>query len=194
LTEGRTHEFIHFEFRIISPFGNYGQKESTFHRELSFLQTLTSVLTTSSYGNVLSPWFVACVFNHHLFIAFCFVQTSMPLYIGKLWTYPERVTKDNIDELRKWKLNGNDEYPRARFVEHPNDDKKFLKYARSDQIASGLKIFTPIFSVNLMRHLRSDDIVVFNRQPSLHRNSIMTHRVRILPDRTFRLNECVCTS
>jgi len=49
------------------------------------------------------------------------------LYIGKLWTYPERMTKDNIDELRKWKLNGNDEYPRARFVEHPNDDKKFLK-------------------------------------------------------------------
>jgi hypothetical protein len=103
------------------------EKESTFHRELSFLQTLTSVLTKSSYRHVLSLRFVWCVFNHHLFIALCFVQIGMPLYIGKLLTYPERVTKDNIDEFRKWKVNGNDEYPRARFVEYPNGDKKFLK-------------------------------------------------------------------
>ena len=37
------------------------------------------------------------------------------------------------------------------------------------------------------------DIVLFNRQPSLHKMSIMSHRVRVLPWRTFRFNECVCT-
>src|SRR5438094_8893027 len=42
------------------------------------------------------------------------------------------------------------------------------------------------------RHLRDGDIVLFNRQPSLHRMSIMAHRVRVLPDKTFRLNPTVC--
>lgn len=35
--------------------------------------------------------------------------------------------------------------------------------------------------------------MLFNRQPSLHKMSIMSHRVRVLPWRTFRFNECVCT-
>lgn len=38
-----------------------------------------------------------------------------------------------------------------------------------------------------------EDIVLFNRQPSLHKLSIMCHRAKILPHRTFRFNECVCT-
>src|SRR2546430_17206255 len=43
------------------------------------------------------------------------------------------------------------------------------------------------------RHLRDGDIVLFNRQPSLHRMSIIAHRVRVLPYKTFRLNPTVCT-
>lgn len=43
------------------------------------------------------------------------------------------------------------------------------------------------------RHLMDGDIVLYNRQPSLHKMSIMSHRVRVLPWRTFRFNECVCT-
>jgi len=42
------------------------------------------------------------------------------------------------------------------------------------------------------RHLMDKDVVLFNRQPSLHRISIMCHRVRVMPGRTFRFNECVC--
>ena len=38
------------------------------------------------------------------------------------------------------------------------------------------------------RHLRNGDLVVFNRQPSLHKMSCMGHEVRILPSNTFRLN------
>jgi len=41
--------------------------------------------------------------------------------------------------------------------------------------------------------VRLDSIVLFNRQPSLHRLSILSHRVKVRPWRTFRLNECVCT-
>ncbi len=36
------------------------------------------------------------------------------------------------------------------------------------------------------------DVVLFNRQPSLHRMSIMAHRARVMPWRTLRFNECVC--
>ena len=43
------------------------------------------------------------------------------------------------------------------------------------------------------RHLEDGDIVLFNRQPSLHKLSIMSHYVKVRPWRTFRLNECVCT-
>jgi DNA-directed RNA polymerase subunit A' len=42
------------------------------------------------------------------------------------------------------------------------------------------------------RHLQDGDIVLFNRQPSLHRMSIMAHAVKVMPYKTFRLNLCVC--
>ena len=41
------------------------------------------------------------------------------------------------------------------------------------------------------RHMCNGDAVLFNRQPSLHRLSIMSHRARVLQHRTFRFNECV---
>lgn len=42
------------------------------------------------------------------------------------------------------------------------------------------------------RHMQNGDVVLFNRQPSLHRMSIMAHKARIQGARTFRFNECVC--
>ena len=47
--------------------------------------------------------------------------------------------------------------------------------------------------VNIYRHLIDGDIVLFNRQPSLHKLSIMCHQAKVQPQRTFRFNECVCT-
>jgi len=43
------------------------------------------------------------------------------------------------------------------------------------------------------RHLMDDDIVLFNRQPSLHKMSMMGHRVKVMPYSTFRLNLSVTT-
>lgn len=42
------------------------------------------------------------------------------------------------------------------------------------------------------RHMEDGDIVLFNRQPSLHKVSIMAHRAKVLEWRTFRFNTCVC--
>jgi DNA-directed RNA polymerase III subunit RPC1 len=41
--------------------------------------------------------------------------------------------------------------------------------------------------------MEDGDVVLFNRQPSLHRMSIMAHRAKVMPWRTFRFNECVCS-
>lgn len=43
------------------------------------------------------------------------------------------------------------------------------------------------------RTLEDGDYVLFNRQPTLHRMSMMAHRVKILPYNTFRLNLSVCS-
>ncbi len=56
-----------------------------------------------------------------------------------------------------------------------------------DKVAEGIE---PGFVVE--RHIRDGDIVIFNRQPSLHRMSIMAHFVKVLPFKTFRLHLCVC--
>ena len=63
--------------------------------------------------------------------------------------------------------------------------KRFLKYAQAKR--AKLEIGDIVD-----RHLQDDDIVLFNRQPSLHKLSIMSHYVKVRPWRTFRFNECVC--
>ena len=57
-----------------------------------------------------------------------------------------------------------------------------------NKIAANLKIGDIV-----ERHMADDDVVLFNRQPSLHKMSIMSHRVKVFPWRTFRFNECACT-
>ncbi len=42
------------------------------------------------------------------------------------------------------------------------------------------------------RHLQNGDICLFNRQPTLHRMSMMAHRIRVVPSKTFRLNVIDC--
>jgi len=43
------------------------------------------------------------------------------------------------------------------------------------------------------RHLIDGDVAIFNRQPSLHRMSMMVHEVRVMEGKTFRFNLAVCT-
>lgn len=55
----------------------------------------------------------------------------------------------------------------------------------------GLKRFingTTFIDLQVERHIRDGDLVVFNRQPTLHKMSMMGHRVKVLPWSTFRMN------
>ena len=114
-------------------------------------------------------------------------EVGIPRCVATTLTYPERVTPHNVGALRARVLNGMATWPGANFVAFPDGGRWFLKYGDRARIAAEL---APGDVVE--RHLDDGDTVLFNRQPSLHRLSIMAHRVRVVLGRTFRFNECVC--
>jgi DNA-directed RNA polymerase III subunit RPC1 len=115
-------------------------------------------------------------------------QVAVPILVAKNLTYPERVTRHNKEKLQECVKNGPDKYPGAKEIAKKDSDHKInLKFAKREKEATNLK-----FGDVVERHLEDGDIVLFNRQPSLHKLSIMSHYVKVRPWRTFRLNECVC--
>lgn len=116
-------------------------------------------------------------------------EVGVPVHVAKILTYPERVFPANLQWLRKLVCNGPDVHPGANYVQQRGlKHKKYLKYGNREKIAQELKCGDIV-----ERHLVDGDVVLFNRQPSLHKLSIMCHRARVQPQRTFRFNECVCT-
>ncbi len=112
-------------------------------------------------------------------------EVGVPEVIAKTLTVPEKVTDKNISEMRKIILNGPDALNGANYVIRPDGMRKRIMDSNKEEIA---KEITPGYTVE--RHLQDGDIVLFNRQPSLHRMSIMAHKAKIMPYRTFRLNLC----
>lgn len=117
-------------------------------------------------------------------------ELGVPVKIAMNLTFPEAVNEYNIDELRRLVKNGPDEWPGAKYVRVKGLGKTFtLRFAASrETIANELKVGDTVD-----RHLRDGDYVLFNRQPSLHKMSMMCHRVKVMPFQTFRLN-VLCTN
>ena len=119
-------------------------------------------------------------------------EVGVPIHIAKILTYPEKVNPANIELMRKLVVNGTEAHPGANFVESKRKDgqivRKYLKYGDRLKSAEFLRNGDIV-----ERHMMDGDVVLFNRQPSLHRISIMSHKAKIMENRTFRFNECVCT-
>jgi len=116
-------------------------------------------------------------------------QVAVPDRVAKILTYPEKVNRYNIEKLRTLVSNGALNYPGANYLLKNNEEvRRNLRYGRVHELAANLAIGDIV-----ERHLEDGDVVLFNRQPSLHRLSILSHYAKIRPWRTFRLNECVCT-
>ncbi|MEM7824542.1 MAG: DNA-directed RNA polymerase subunit A', partial [Candidatus Aenigmatarchaeota archaeon] len=96
---------------------------------------------------------------------------------------PVRVNEGNIESIKKLVLNGSDTWPGANYVIRPDGRRKKITELNKEEIANEI---APGYIVE--RHLQNNDIVLFNRQPSLHRMSLMGHRVKVMPFKTFRLN------
>ncbi|MBS7610827.1 DNA-directed RNA polymerase subunit A' [Candidatus Bathyarchaeota archaeon] len=115
-------------------------------------------------------------------------EVGVPIDIAKKLTISERVTPWNIEEMKRLVANGPDNYPGALYITRPDGRKIRLDFVTDrSRLVDELQ---PGYIVE--RHIRDGEIALFNRQPSLHRISIMAHRVKILPYKTFRLHLAVC--
>jgi DNA-directed RNA polymerase subunit A' len=114
-------------------------------------------------------------------------EVGVPELIAMKLTVPEKVTKWNAEYLKRFVEKGPKKYPGANYIIRPDGKKKKITDETKEV---SLEEIQPGYSVE--RHLMDGDIAVFNRQPSLHRMSMMCHRVKVMPGRTLRLNPAVC--
>ena len=104
-------------------------------------------------------------------------EVGVPISVAKTLSVPVRVTGYNKKLLQE-KL---DKVPTiVKFVVRPNGSRVDLSFFKG-------KITLDV-GWTIERELQDGDIVLFNRQPSLHKMSIMAHEVKILPYSTFRMN------
>ncbi len=109
-------------------------------------------------------------------------ELGIPMKIAKNITKPVKVNKVNRAFLTKLVQNGPEEYPGAKILEKKNGESITLRYMdRKSIILEDGDI--------VHRHMMDGDVVLFNRQPTLHRMSMMAHIARIMKKGdTFRMN------
>lgn len=109
-------------------------------------------------------------------------QLGVPMKIAKNITKPIKVNDRNCNFLMKLIQNGPDKYPGAKILERKNGEQISLRYVDRDSIR--------LENGDIVhRHMMNGDAVLFNRQPSLHRMSMMCHIVQVMKvGDTFRMN------
>jgi DNA-directed RNA polymerase subunit A' len=109
-------------------------------------------------------------------------EIGVPEIVAKELTVPENVTILNLNRIKKLITAG-----KINYATRPDGRKvKITEENRKDVLENMDKGWA------VDRQLQDDDIVLFNRQPSLHKVSMMAHRVKVMPYRTFRMNPSVC--
>ena len=125
-----------------------------------------------------------------------------PVFAMKL-TYPEPVTAHSFDELKQAVLNGPEEWPGASAVEYENGQVIALRNKNIEErqaianmlLAPSSSSMTGVRNKKVHRHLNNGDIVLMNRQPTLHKPSIMAHRAKVLPgEKTIRMHYANCNT
>ncbi len=122
-------------------------------------------------------------------------EVGVPIKAARELTVPIAVTVYNIETMREYVLRGPNPVddsgrylPGVNYVIRPDGRRLKVTENNKETIAENL---APGWIVE--RQLMDGDIVLFNRQPSLHRMSMMGHLVRVMPQRTFRFNLAVCS-
>ena len=113
-------------------------------------------------------------------------EVGVPISIAKTLTFPERVTSLNLERMQGL-VDSCPAYPSANYVVKGDTN------VRVDIRSAPNKPLLEIGDL-VERHMITGELVLFNRQPTLHKMSMMTHKVRVMPYSTFRLNVNVCSS
>ena len=114
-------------------------------------------------------------------------EVGVPIKIATNLTFPETVNAFNKSRLIGMIENGPDKYPGAKYIKKAPDYRTIRVDNRNASKCTDIQDGDIV-----ERHLLDGDYVLFNRQPSLHKMSMMSHRVRVMNSNTFRLNVC-CT-
>jgi len=114
-------------------------------------------------------------------------EVGVPIIMAMKLTIPETVSEWNMAYLKEFVKKGPNVYPGANYIIRPDGKKKKITDETKEQL---LEEIQPGYVVE--RHIMDGDITTFNRQPSLHRMSMMCHRAKVLPHKTLRLNPAVC--
>ncbi|KAI2620150.1 beta and beta-prime subunits of DNA dependent RNA-polymerase [Hypomontagnella submonticulosa] len=130
-------------------------------------------------------------------------EIGVPPVFAKKLTYPEPVTSHNFREMQQAVINGVDKWPGAAAIENENGQIINLKNKSvEDRVALANQLLAPtsheyasMKGKKVHRHLGNGDVVLMNRQPTLHKPSIMGHRARVLPgEKTIRMHYANCNT
>jgi DNA-directed RNA polymerase subunit A' len=119
-------------------------------------------------------------------------EVGVPDKAARELTVPIRVTERNLAKAKEYcargpKPEGEVYAPGVNYVIRSDGRRIKITDKNAETISESIES-----GYVVERHLMDGDIVLFNRQPSLHRMSIMAHEVRVMPHKTFRFNLCVC--
>lgn len=127
-------------------------------------------------------------------------EIGIPMVFATKLTYPQPVTPWNVKELRQAVINGPRVHPGASMVINEDGRKTILSadnLAQREAVAK--QLLTPCPGPHKMpmkivnRHIKNGDVLLLNRQPTLHRPSIQAHCARILPgEKVLRLHYANC--
>jgi DNA-directed RNA polymerase beta' subunit len=121
-------------------------------------------------------------------------ELSVPLFIAKQLTISETAQMYNRAKLQQLIIQGASTWPGANSLvkkaTNSTIELELLSVMERKTLAAHIELGDIV-----MRHLQDGDICLFNRQPSLHRSSMMGHRIRVLSNgKGFGLHECVTST
>ncbi|XP_075252575.1 DNA-directed RNA polymerase I subunit RPA1-like [Convolutriloba macropyga] len=122
-------------------------------------------------------------------------EVGVPFELANKLSFPEPISRLNMQRVKKLIRNGPSTYPGANFLVDHFGNMTFL--SRTDPKAREIVIqglFNETSSPKtLYRHVEDGDVVLLNRQPTLHKPSIQAHIVRVLRyEKTIRLHYSAC--
>ncbi|RKP17001.1 beta and beta-prime subunits of DNA dependent RNA-polymerase, partial [Rozella allomycis CSF55] len=125
-------------------------------------------------------------------------EIGIPMVFAKKLTYPEPVTAYNVNEMREAVIRGSNEYPGATQV--IEEDGTLINLTNMSEegrkaVANKLMLSGSTTNKKVCRHLKNGDVLLVNRQPTLHKPSIMAHVARVLPnEKTIRMHYANCNT